>query len=271
MLNVLVLGTSGCLANILYDYFSKHKDDFNIYMAGRNKPFNLKNEKQLIYYDMFDEKTYNNLKKIKKIDVIINTIGTAGKLSYDTTKIAQMNYLITYNLIDLAKFYDCKIVHVSSYKVGDTTRNTPIKTDEIWRGPRSPYAWAKLAAENNLLHSNIQNVVLIRIGLISSNYAAKFYAPRVSFDGYVNVTQEKDFIKSIKKSLNVQTKGKEIIGSKIKKEKCLDYHKSMYGDRFEIVLPTVFFKIITSYLPHKMLDYADPDEHTYEYGFPGPI
>ena len=266
MKTVLVLGGSGCLANVLCEHFSDN-GKYKVYFAGRNKPLNMSKDSKFIYYDMFDDKTYNDLKQLKSVDVVINTIGTAGKLSYDTTKIAQMNYLITFNLIDLAKHYKCSIIHVSSYKVGDTTRDEPITSNEIWRGPRSPYAWSKLAAENNLLQSKVRNVSLIRIGLLTSKHAAKFYASPMAFDGYVNVTTQEDFIISVQQAL--KSSGTCVIGSHITKTKCIEYHKSMYGNRWELVLPTCFFKIITSYLPHKMLDYADPDEHTYEYKLGG--
>ena len=199
---ILMLGGgSGCVANIICDCLTDLDNDYKVVVAGRTKmePRN-GTEVDFIPFDMYEEHASDGLIKtvteeFGDVSAVVNCISTGGKISYDTTEIAYKNYVSVNSMVNLAKGLDASLVHMSSMKVGNPEDFSPaqIEGKPAWRGARSPYAWSKLAAELKLTTSDVKNMSFIRIGLMDSPHALKFYTRvRAYCDFRVTVTKEKD-------------------------------------------------------------------------------
>eukprot|EP00559_Dactyliosolen_fragilissimus_P007053 CAMPEP_0184857182 /NCGR_PEP_ID=MMETSP0580-20130426/2350_1 /TAXON_ID=1118495 /ORGANISM="Dactyliosolen fragilissimus" /LENGTH=255 /DNA_ID=CAMNT_0027352633 /DNA_START=50 /DNA_END=814 /DNA_ORIENTATION=+ len=241
---VLCGGGSGCVTNIICDRLMRKSEEYFLIVAGRT-PMPPRDEKSIdfIHFDIFEqnagENLINEINKLigtkgiacgvqNKVSAVINSISTGGKISYDTTKIAYLNYVSVNFMVNLAKSLNCALVHMSSLKVGQPENFDPtqLESEPAWRGARSPYAWSKLAAELKLLNSDLQDMSLIRIGLLDSLHAKKFYTRvRVVCDFPVTITEEKDLQNTIEKAIHA--KGRHIVTVEHHVESNLQFYRRM--------------------------------------------
>ena len=76
-------------------------------------------------------------------NIVINCMSTGGKASYDTTLIALLNYRSLEHVANLSRDVNAKLIQMSSLKANFSPGMDP----SVYNGPRSPYAWSKLAAD----------------------------------------------------------------------------------------------------------------------------
>jgi hypothetical protein len=270
-------GGTGCVTNIICDRLMSKSDDYFLIVAGRT-PMEPRDGVPVpfVKYDLFEEGSTDNLIKSvqyilntqhadadsgvpKKVTAIVNSISTGGKVSYDTSMIAFLNYVSMNVMVHLSKSFDATLVHMSSLKVGNPEHfdHTVLEGGALWKGARSPYAWSKLAAELKLLSS----------GLMESPHAKKFYTRvRCVCDFPVAVTQEAILQNAIEDA--IVAKGRHIVACAHQTESNVAFYKRMSGRWFLFQLPVFLFNFIFgNLLPTKMIDYVSPN-HDFKYMLP---
>jgi hypothetical protein len=286
-------GGTGCVTNIICDRLMSKSDDYFLIVAGRT-PMEPRDGVPVpfVKYDIFEEGSTENLIKSvqyilntqhadyansgvpKKVTAIVNSISTGGKVSYDTSMIAFLNYVSMNVMVHLSKtFDDATLVHMSSLKVGNpedfdhTVLEKGVGAQLLWKGARSPYAWSKLAAELKLLSSDLKGMSFIRIGLMESPHAKKFYTRvRAVCDFPVAVTQEAILQNAIEDA--IVAKGRHIVACAHQTESNVAFYKRMSGRWFLFQLPLFLFNFIFgNLLPTKMIDYVSPN-HDFKYMLP---
>lgn len=272
-INVLILGGgSGCVSNIIVDRLFLYPDKYNVIVAGRT-PMVPRNGGEVCFhkYDIYVEGSLqqlidNLIQHWKTIDTVVNCIASGGKLSYNTTQIAYLNYVSVNTIVHIAKTFNATLIHMSSLKVGspEDFDFRAVEKCSPWLGPRSPYAWSKLAAELKLLNSDLQNVTLVRIGLMDSKHGLKFYTRvRMICNFNVKVTFEKDLQDAIE--LSISSKGKHTVNVEHHIEQNVAFQRRLSGRTFLLRCPLWIFNFIFGrLLPTKMLDYVDP-QGSFEY------
>ena len=156
--------------------------------------------------------------------------------------IAMLNYVSVNSMIHLAKTFNSTLIHMSSLKVGSSEDFNPA-CDFLWRGPRSPYAWSKLAAELKLLSSDLNNISFIRIGLMDSIHAKKFYQRvRACVNFKVAVTQEKTLQDAIEEA--IVAKGRKFKTCDYDLVDNLPFYRRMSGRYFLLIFPVWFFNFV---------------------------
>lgn len=278
---VLCGGGSGCVTNIICDrLMEKSAEEYFLIVAGRT-PMEPRNgvDVPFIKFDLFAENATDNLlesvetllknqpkdnKVPKKVTAVINSISTGGKISYDTTYIAFLNYVSMNAMIHLATKLSATLVHMSSMKVGEPESFDPkvLEGGAIWKGARSPYAWSKLAAELKLMNSDLKNMSFIRIGLMDSEWGRKFYTRvRAVCDFRVVVTAEQDLQDEIEKA--IVKKGRHITTVDHHIESNLKFYTRMSGRWLLFRMPVFIFNFVFGNLmPTKMIDYINPANDT---------
>jgi hypothetical protein len=252
-------------------------DKYYLIVAGRT-PMVERDGKvpAFIKYDLFVKgqlhglmDSINMMKGDMQVAAVINCLSTGGKLSYDTTKIAYLNYLATNVVLHLTKSFNATLVHMSSMKVGTPESQDPFQTEGCppWKGARSPYAWSKLAAELKLTTSDQKDMSFIRIGLMESEWGKRFYTRvRMYVDFPVAVTQEEDLQNAIEDA--IEKKGRHITTCRFEKEMNSAFYKRMSGRCCLLKMPVWLFNYtFGNLLPTKMIDYVDP-EHDFKYMLP---
>jgi len=130
MVNILVLGISGMLGSMVFDYLSKNKN-FNVYGTVRNAKY----QKERIF--LFDANDISQLedKKILNLNIeyVINCIGITKPFSKDDDPIGvvraiRINADFTWELAKFAKNYNTKVIQIGtdcvfSGKKGQYTEN----------------------------------------------------------------------------------------------------------------------------------------------------
>lgn len=264
--NVLVLGgSSGCVSNIAVDYLSQ-SNEYRCLSAGRSA-FTDRGDATptFFYYDVFDvggtDRLLKNLRESNNtVHAIINCISTGSKISYDTTMIAQLNYVSLNAVIYLASELNATLIQMSSLKVGSPESTDPYQLEgtSTWLGARSPYAWSKLSAELKLMNSKLKNYTLLRIGLMDSPHGKKFYTRvRTVCNFQVNVTEEEDLYESL--GLALENRGRRVCNVVSHPESNLSFYKRMSNRWCLLPIPVWLFNFTFGrLLPTKMIDYVSP-------------
>ncbi len=131
MKNIAVTGSSGFIGKHLVS--ALFKSDFNVIELDHDKGFDLLNEK--------------DIKRIPKFDVIVHLaaksfVPLSFKKPWD---FYYNNYLITLNILELAKEFNAKVIFFSSYLYG---KPDYLPIDEKHNlNPHNPYAQSKLICE----------------------------------------------------------------------------------------------------------------------------
>lgn len=287
-------GGSGCVTNIICDRLMKKSDEYFLIVAGRTPmkdrdgvPVNF------IHFDLFEENACGNLIRNvgkllseardgeddgvvpNKVTAIINSISTGGKVSYDTSMIAFLNYVSVNAMVYLAETLGSSLIHMSSMKVGQPDDFNPKVLEKkkgeassvnvnnesnavVWKGARSPYAWSKLAAELKLVSSDLKDMSFVRIGLVDSRHAVKFYTRvRMVCDFPVTVTEERDLQDSIEEAIH--KKGRHVTTVKSHVESNYAFYRRMSNRILLFQIPVWLFNFIFgSLMPTKMMDYIHP-------------
>jgi len=131
MKNVLVLGVSGMLGSMMFDYLSKNPD-LNIYGTIRNPKY--KREKIFL----FDANNISQLEAPEfldlKIDFIINCIGITKPFSKDddpagVKRAIAINAKFPWELADYVKKYDIKVLQIATDCVYSGKKGNYIEDD----------------------------------------------------------------------------------------------------------------------------------------------
>ncbi len=116
MVNILVLGISGMLGSMVFDYLSKNKN-FNVYGTVRNAKY----QKERIF--LFDANDISQLedKKILNLNIeyVINCIGITKPFSKDDDPIGivraiRINANFPWELAKFAKNYNIKVIQIGT-------------------------------------------------------------------------------------------------------------------------------------------------------------
>lgn len=270
---ILVMGgASGCVANIVREHLAANKKKYRVVVAGRTAPVS---GTEFVHFDLFesdhDEFIQSLATNYGPIHAVVNCVSTGGKLSYDTTLIPMLNYVSANLMVALATQLDATLVHMSSLKVGtpEDTSTKSMSRPLVWRGPRSPYAWSKLAAEQKLLLSDLKDMSFIRIGLMDSVHGKKFYTRVRTYVNFpVTITKEEDLCAAIEEA--IVAKGRHTISVKSHKEGNGEFYSRMAGGRWCFPgMPVWLFNFVFGHLlPTKLIDYCDPTgDFTYRLPF----
>lgn len=270
-------GGSGCVSNIIADRLMSKVGKYKLIVAGRT-PMQPREGKDVpfVKFDIFQKGSLDSLvNEVKQfsdgleIAAVVNCVSTGGKLSYDTTKIAYLNYVSTNALIHLATTLKCNLVHMSSMKVGTPENPSPTQMEGMppWKGARSPYAWSKLAAELKMTCSDVKDMSFIRIGLMDSPHGKRFYTRvSVTCDFNIAVTQEADLQDAIETA--IAAKGRHIVTCPFTKQTNAQFYRRMAGRSWIPTVPVFCFNyVFGNCIPSKMIDYVDP-EHDFAYWGP---
>jgi dTDP-4-dehydrorhamnose reductase len=144
MTNILVLGVSGMLGSMVFDYLSKNKN-LTIYGTVRNKDYC--NEK-ILYFDAnnLDLFRQSDFKKLK-IDYIINCIGITKPFSKDNDpdgvfRAININAKFPWQLAHLARKQNIKLIQICTDCVysgnkGDYNENDPHDALDVYGKSKS--------------------------------------------------------------------------------------------------------------------------------------
>jgi UDP-glucose 4-epimerase len=171
-MNILVSGCLGHIGSKLINELSKNKS-FKIYGVDSNNSNNLnviynlkKKNFNFFLEDLID---FDFKKKIKKkIDLIIHLASTTNaEKSISNKQSYKKNNLGCFDaILKIAKYYDSKLIHISSTSVyGISSKLVDETLIAKYLKPQSPYAEIKLQEENILKKENI-NFISLRFGTI---------------------------------------------------------------------------------------------------------
>lgn len=120
-MKILVLGKTGMLGNVVYNYFKDLNED--VIGTSRNK--------EDIYYDAYEnqEGIVDIIEKYKP-NVIINCIGILNKEAEDNKCLAiKVNSLLPHYIDSLSDKYNFKLIHISTDCVFEGTKGNYTETD----------------------------------------------------------------------------------------------------------------------------------------------
>ncbi len=120
-MKILVLGKTGMLGNVVYNYFK----DLNEDVIGTSR------DKEDIYYDAYEnqEGIVDIIEKYKP-NVIINCIGILNKEAEDNKCLAiKVNSLLPHYIDSLSDKYNFKLIHISTDCVFEGTKGNYTETD----------------------------------------------------------------------------------------------------------------------------------------------
>lgn len=120
-MKILVLGKTGMLGNVVYNYFKDLNED--VIGTSRNK--------EDIYYDAYEnqEGIVNIIRKYRP-NVIINCIGILNKEAEDNKCLAiKVNSLLPHYIDSLSDKYNFKLIHISTDCVFEGTKGNYTETD----------------------------------------------------------------------------------------------------------------------------------------------
>jgi dTDP-4-dehydrorhamnose reductase len=151
--NILILGINGMCGRVVFNYLNKSHS--NIFGTQRkNGKINFSSENSNTDFKKI-------IKKIKKVDYVINCIGI-NKVSNDNKfKATISNSLLPYQLSLLSEKYDFKIIHISTDAVFQ--RNSGRRNERNLPMPEDLYGMTKYLGE--ISHNNAMNFRTSLIGL----------------------------------------------------------------------------------------------------------
>lgn len=125
--------------------------------------------------DITDKRAIAAFVKENKINVILNCAAyTAVDKAESEAAIAdKINHFAVKNLAEVAKEYDCKLIHISTDYVFDGTNHQPYLETDI-PNPKSVYGSTKLAGEQVMQQINPMNSGIIRTSWVYSSFGANF-------------------------------------------------------------------------------------------------
>lgn len=125
--------------------------------------------------DITDKTAIAAFVKENDINAIINCAAyTAVDKAESEAAIAdKINHFAVKNLAEVAKEYDCKLIHISTDYVFDGTNHQPYLETDI-PNPKSVYGSTKLAGEQVMQQINPMNSGIIRTSWVYSSFGANF-------------------------------------------------------------------------------------------------
>lgn len=181
-MNILVTGCLGHIGSSLIGNLIKIKN-MNIYGVDSNLSnnlnilFKLKSKKFNFFLD--DLCNFNYKKNLKKIDIVIHlaSITNAESSIRNKFKYEKNNLGIFKKVIKICKYFDAKLIHVSSTSVYGVSSD--IVTEDLnkkYLKPQSPYAEIKLKEENILKKNKRINFVSLRLGtIVGASHGMRFH------------------------------------------------------------------------------------------------
>ncbi len=217
MSNILVTGGNGQLGSEIRELSAKNSVD----------TFYFTDEKEL------DITSFTALKEYveeNKINVIINCAAytAVDKAELEPVIADKVNHLAVRNLVDIAKEFKVKLVHISTDYVFDGTNHTPYKEEEK-PNPQSVYGKTKLDGENILIESKLDNTLIIRTSWVYGCYGSNFVKT------ILKLAKERDSLGVIYDQIGTPTYAKDLaktileIIPKIKDSKFAIYHYTNEG------------------------------------------
>ena len=160
---ILLTGSTGFLGKSVLNELSK---DYNVIQTLRDKKKINKNKNE-IYFDLNDLKSYNSILKIKKIDYIIHLASRIGWSGEKLSDMFQANVLATGFLAQVASNHNAKIIFSSAALIHGTNKvkinpNTKLSLD-------NPYMETKYLAERLIKSSEVKYCILRIAGIFGLN------------------------------------------------------------------------------------------------------
>jgi len=175
--NILILGINGMCGREVYNYLNSSHD--NIFGTQREK------RKLRFSSENYEEDFKKIIKKIKKVDYVINCIGV-NKVTFDNKFEAIMsNSLLPHRLSLLSDKYDFKIIHISTDAVFQNKSGRSYEKNSPM--PENLYGMTKYLGE--LSNKNAINIrtSLIGISPIKKNGLVEFVLNNnQDIQGYIN-------------------------------------------------------------------------------------
>lgn len=156
---------------------------------------------------------------VKTYDFIINCVANinADKIEYDKrekTISYNVNFLAVKNLAMLCKFYDKKLIHISSDYVYGSNDYNEILNESYECHPINQYGIDKLAGENAIINEQLNSFLILRVAWLFGKYGKNNFIEKIKSkinenneikvvdDQIGNITSTKTVIEIIKKYLN---------------------------------------------------------------------
>jgi len=174
MKKILVVGCAGTLGSFIGEELSNL--DYKLYGTyNRFIPLNPANYEKLYRIDLADLRQLSKLNRIiKDIDIVIFTVGNTN-FSNDHNKLYNANFVSLKNFVDYLQNIKVnkQIVFCSSTSVYSGVKNYVVseKTERI---PMNIYGVAKIEAENYLMNSGLDYVILRFPIMYGPSFAFKF-------------------------------------------------------------------------------------------------
>lgn len=165
-MNVLILGATGMLGNVLFDYFSSKKDEFLVYgtirQAKDKELFNDSYQDNLFFIrDKNLEISLDELLSQFNPDFVINCIGLIKqeKMASEYIQTINVNSLIPHKIKEMLNGSKCKLIHFSTDCVFSGNKGNYSESD--LPDARDLYGLSKLLGE-----VNDENHLTIRTSII---------------------------------------------------------------------------------------------------------
>ena len=160
---ILLTGSTGFLGKSVLNELSK---DYDVILTLRNKK-KIKKNKNEIYFDLNNLKSYNSILKLRKIDYIIHLASIIGWSGEKLSDMFQANVLATGFLAQVARNHNAKIIFSSAALIHGTNKvkinpNTKISLD-------NPYMETKYLAERLIKSSEVKYCILRISGIFGLN------------------------------------------------------------------------------------------------------
>jgi len=161
MLNILVTGSNGQVGTEIQALSLAY--EYNFSFTDRDS------------LDITDRDAIEAFVKVNAINTIINTAAytAVDRAEEDSVNADKVNHLATKYLAEVAKKYNCKLIHISTDYVFDGKNYKPYNEDDV-TNPNGVYGITKLAGEKAMQDINPKNSIIIRTSWVYSSYGANF-------------------------------------------------------------------------------------------------
>jgi UDP-glucose 4-epimerase len=157
-MKVLLTGSTGLVGSMI---LLKMQDSVQLYTVGRDKPADIKNEKQYFKIDLRDSAEFNQVVKQILPDVIIHCAAQIPSASHsDSKEVGNLNEQIDSSVFEAVSHTSCKLIYMSSTIVYGLP-NFVLNIDESFPVMDSSYyAAQKIEAEQSILQNFDRGLIL---------------------------------------------------------------------------------------------------------------
>tara|TARA_Y100000590_G_scaffold229380_1_gene258761 strand:- start:47125 stop:48027 length:903 start_codon:yes stop_codon:yes gene_type:complete len=162
-LDILIIGSNGQLASE-FRYISKARQNSQRFTFSSKDNLDISNQKDVEVFF-----------RANNFDIVINcsAYNAVDKAETEEKTAMSINHIGVNNLAKMAKYYDHKLIHISTDYVFDGLSNTASYDEDIQPNPKSVYGKSKLYGENAILEIKPKSMI-IRTSWLFSEFGENF-------------------------------------------------------------------------------------------------